>query len=212
MKNIEILFAEFGGKFSPDVENVRKYFPEAAVEVYGPELEDMFPDNHDAHWGNYMNDYWKVKKLLQSEADIAICMDADTRIVSENVKAIIPLVSRFGLCLPANPRKLVKIDTEIGSHSDRKLDATLGMGYAFNMTPIAFNTRDNMSRAVLTAYCEMMLKNPVRGPLAMWRAVLIGGMFPCLLPPQWCVCAEDVGIGNELILHVGHDKVREYYA
>ena len=213
MKNIEILFAEFGGKHKPDIENVKKYFPDADVSVYGPEqCHDMFEDHHDTHWGNYMNDYWKVRKLLESKADIAISLDADVRIVSERVQTIIPLVNRFGLCIPANPRGLVRVDTLIGSHSDGKLDATEGMGHAFNMTPIAFNTRDNMSRATLTAYCEMMLKNPVRGPLNMWRAVFLSGVFPCLLPVQWCVCADDVGVGNEVILHIGHDKVKEYYA
>ena len=209
---VEILFAEFGGKFKPNIENVKEYFPDAEINAYGPEqCHDMFEGHHDAHWGNYMNDYWKVRKLLESEADIAISFDADTKIISDNVKAIIPLVNRFGLCLPVNPRRLVKIDTEIGSHSDKRLDVTLGMGHAFNMTPIAFNTRDNISRATLTAYCEMMLGNPVRGPLNMWRAVFLSGVFPCLLPAQWCVCAEDVGIGNEVILHVGHEEVRRHY-
>jgi hypothetical protein len=85
------------------------------------------------------------------------------------------------------------------------------MGYAVNMTPIVFDTKNERARRVLTAYCESMLQNPVRGPLAMWRAIYQTGVAPCLLPPQWCVCAENVGIGNEVILHIGHSKVREFY-
>jgi len=45
----------------------------------------------------------------------------------------------------------------------------------------------------------------------MWRAVYQTEVAPYILPPQWCVCAENVGIGNEIILHIGHDKVREFY-
>jgi hypothetical protein len=56
-----------------------------------------------------------------------------------------------------------------------------------------------------------MEKNPVRGPVNMWRAVYQAGFFPCLLPSQWCVCAEDVGIEEPVILHIGHEKVRDYY-
>lgn len=205
---IDIIFAEFDGKFKPNVDNIKHFFPEANVTVNT--CPSLF-DQKSPYWGYYQNDYWKVKLLLESKADIAICFDADIKIVRDEVRTIIPLVKKFGFCLPANPRKLVKIDTEIGSHSDRQLDDTLGMAYALNMTPIAFNTKDIMARGVLDVYCDLMLSNPVRGPLNMWRAIYQVGVYPCLLPPQWCVCAEDVGIGNEIILHIGHEKVRNYY-
>jgi hypothetical protein len=211
MKKIEILFAEFGGEFKPDIDNVKKYFPEAEVNVYGSsQCRDFFEQN-TPYWGHYMNDYWKVAKLLESDADIAISLDADVKIVDERVFVLPMLAEKFGLCLPANPRKLVKIDTEIGSHSDKRLDETLGLGYAFNMTPIALDTHNSDAREILQDFCDIMIKNPVRGPLAMWRAVWKNGLFPCLLPPQWCVCAEDKGIGEEIILHKGHKVVREHY-
>lgn len=209
--NVDIIFAEFGGRFAPPIKNIEKYFPQSNVNIL---TEQQCPDifgKGRPHWGNFMNDYYKVKGLLDSKADIAICFDADIKIVSDNVKAIFPLVKRFGLCLPANPRKLVKIDTEIGSHSDNQLDETLGMAYAFNMTPIAFNTKDNFARMALETYCNFMKSNPVRGPLNMWRAIYSSYFYPCLLPPQWCVCAEDIGIGNEIILHIGHEKVKDFY-
>jgi hypothetical protein len=212
MKSIEIVFAEFGGKFSPDITNIRQFFPEANINIFTEKnVENKF-DSNSTHWGNFMNDYWKVRKLLESHSDIAISFDADIKIVSENVKAIIPLVEKFGLCLPSNPRKLVKIDTEMGSHSDGVLDETLGMGYAFNMTPIAVDTKNLEAMRVLRIFCDLMEKNPIRGTLAMWRACYQAGFFPCLLPPQWCVCGEDIGIQEPIILHVGHEKVREYYA
>jgi hypothetical protein len=211
MVKTQIIFAEFGGRFSPDVGNVRKYFRDSDIQVYGVEnCEDLFHGH--PRWGNLMNDYWKVKKLIDADGyDVAIAMDADTKIVSDRVKTIFPLVKKFGLCLPANPRKLVKVDTEIGAGSDKRLDETLGMGYAFNMTPIAVDRHNLFAMDTLKVYCDILKTMPVRGPLAMWRAVYYTGFFPCLLPPQWCVCAEDIGITNEVILHIGHDKVREIY-
>ena len=211
MESLEILFAEFNGKFKPDIDNIKHYFPEAKVSVYTESECNSLFEQESQFYGYYMNDYWKVEKLLSSEAEIAISLDADIKIVSEDIRVLLTLTKKFGLCLPANPRKLVKIDTDIGSHSDGKLDETKGLGYAFNMSPIAFNTKDTRARRILEEYCQIMIANPVRGPLAMWRAVYKLGYFPCLLPPQWCVCAEDVGIGNEIILHLGHTKVRDYY-
>lgn len=29
---------------------------------------------------------------------------------------------------------------------------------------------------------------------------------------NWCVCWPDIGCGNEIILHTGHQKVRAHYA
>lgn len=209
---VEIVFAEFGSpKFTPNIKNVKAHFPEAEIKIITDvDVTGPFIKTED-HWGHKMNDYWKVKKLIESEAEIAMSMDADMKIVSEFSRAILPLAKRFGLCLPANPRKLVKIDTEIGSHSDGQLDETLGMGYAVNMSPIIVDKSNWRAVYTLETFCRLMEINPVRGPLAMWRACYQTGFFPCLLPPQWCVCAEDVGIGSEIMLHIGHQKVREHY-
>jgi hypothetical protein len=208
---LEIVLAEFNGQFKPNIENIKKYFPEAEVNVYSNGFDGPFKKG-DERYGNRMNDYWKVRLLLSSKADIAISLDADVLIVSDKVRAITPLVNKFGLCLPANPRKLVYVDTMIGADSDRQLDDTEGMGYAMNMTPIAFNTKNLQARRVLEAYIKIMETNPVRGPLAMWRAVYQTGFYPCILPPQWCVCKSDVNVDNAIIAHIGHDIVRARYS
>ncbi len=205
---LAVVLAEFG-RPTPDLEQFRRYFPEASIQ-YHTDCPDVFEPHR--RWPWRMNDYWKVRKALDSGADIAIAFDGDMRIVSERVRSILPLAERFGLCLPANPRLLVKRDTEIGADSDGELDETGGLGFALNCTPIAINLRDE--RAVRTAetFCEIMRERPVRGPLAWWRACYRTGFSPCLLPFQWCVCQEHIGIGDEIILHVGHEKVARYYA
>ena len=46
----------------------------------------------------------------------------------------------------------------------------------------------------------------------MSKAVYRSGVSPCLLPFQWCDCAESVGCGNEIILHLGGTyRVRKHY-
>jgi hypothetical protein len=221
---IDLIFAEFG-RVNVDTDHFRQYFPEARLILY-TDVPGLFPkykefddvvtvyepfDRSHPRYGWRMCDYWQVRGMLDSKADVAIAFDADVRIVSDSVRAIIPLAQKFGLCLPANPRKLVKIDTEIGTDSDRILDESLGMGYAMNLAIMAYCQERDESTCMMNAYLDEMDKNPVRGPLAWWRAMWKTGWMPLLLPPQWCVCKEDIGIGNEIMLHIGHPEVAKHY-
>ena len=207
---LAIVLAEFG-RPAPDTTQFHRYFPDAEVQVFSDgDVPDLF-EPHPRH-GWRSNDFWKVRKLLDSGADVAISFDADMRIVSEDVRALPFLAARFGLCLPANPRCLVRVDTSIGADSDHQLDRTNGTGYAVNCSPIALSLKYPRAVQVAEAYCEYMLANPCRGPLAWWRTIWSTGFSPCLLPPQWCVCAENIGCGNEIVLHDGHDAVRHHYA
>lgn len=212
MNSVEFIFAEFGERsLTPNIGMIEKYFPSAAVTVFND--KNTVPQFETKHhrYGWRMNDYYKVKGMLESKADIAIALDADMDIVSSEVKTIIPLVNKFGLCLPANSRHLVRVDTLIGADSDKVLDETNGNGFAFNAAIMALDRINRDAVACMERYCQIMNHNPVRGPLALWRAVWDTGFYPCLLPQQWCVCELDVGIGNEIILHVGHKKVKEFY-
>ena len=68
-------------------------------------------------------------------------------------------------------------------------------------------------------YVNEMQIHPVRGPLAMWRASWKSGVNPYMLPLQWCVCPPHHGeanlllneTGNEIMIHVGHDIVKNFY-
>ncbi len=207
---IEIIFAEFGNNAVIDTGQYETYFPGSKVSIYRDgDVQDIF-EKHD-RWGWRMHDYWKVEKSLESDSEIVLAMDADMKIVSDKVKAIVPLTKAFGVCLPANPRLLVSVDTLIGADSDGKLDTTFGTGYAMNSAIISFDPANPDAREYLNCYCSLMLNTPMRAPLALWRADYETRFFPCLLPPQWCVCAKDCGIGNEIILHIGHKEVRDYY-
>lgn len=206
---LALIFAEFNRQ-RPDVNHFLHYFPEAEAQVFtDADVPNVFADH--PRWGWRMNDYWKVRKALDGGADVAISFDADMRIVSPQVRTLLDLVKAFGLCLPANPRLLVSVDTGIGADSDHELDETQGTGHAVNCSPIAINLHHKQARATAEEYCRIMLERPVRGPLAWWRAMKAAGFCGHLLPFQWCVCAEHVGIGNEIILHEGHEAVRRHY-
>lgn len=210
-KTIDFVFAEFNSKFPVPYANVRFFFPEASfIEMNQTGVKGPFDPNHP-RYGWRMNDYWQMRGLLESPADIAIALDADMQIVSHDVRTIIPLVKKFGLCLTVNPRNLVRVDTLVGADSDQKLDETNGTGYALNSALIAFDTSNARARELLKEAASQMEINPVRAPLAYWRAIYKTGFFPCLLPPQWCVCGGDEGIGNEIILHIGHESIRNHY-
>ena len=225
---IEIILAQFGsrsGNVQPSYNSFKNSFPEATFKMYSDQPQPQLPfetivlktpyDPSHPRYGHRCNDLYKAVGLLDSKADICIAVDSDMLIVlsKPGVSSLIPLTVKFGMCLPMNPRWLVKTDCMIGEDSDRVLDETGGNGFAMNMSPISFFTKCDSARGVLDRYAKQMRHNVARGPLAMWRAVWKGGDFysPYLLPPQWCVCAENCGVGDEVVLHVGHEKVSKYY-
>ena len=56
-----------------------------------------------------------------------------------------------------------------------------------------------------------METNPKRAPLQMTRAAWNTGIFPYSAPQQWGVGSGYIGCGNEIILHLGHENVQDYY-
>lgn len=215
---LAIILAEFG-KPAPDVSQYRECWPEADIQVYsGSELPHA-PQLEPAHprYGWRMNDYWKVRKMLDSGADIAMCFDGDMRIVNRVAARTLPaLTERFGICLPINPRYTVRRDfldgADVPSIPVQPESFQHSYGPGVNCSPIAINLRDLERRQLAEDYCETMLDHPMRGPLAWWVAMLNTGIVPLILPPQWCVCEKHIGCGDEIILHEGHEAVKRHYA
>lgn len=198
--HIKVTLAEFGNE-PINLSNLGRYFDNIEVIRERPEIFD------GKRKGWRMNDYWKVKQLLEHN-DVAISFDGDMHIISNKVYDIIPLTRKFGVCLPANPRYLVGIDADIGADGG---EVEIGTGYAMNCGIIALDNNNPEAVKLAEKYCEIMEKNPARGTLVWWEAMWETGITPCLLPPQWCVCKEDIGIGNEIVLHIGHEEVKSYY-
>lgn len=213
---VQLILAEFGtDRLEPTVSSVERVMPSVKLKVYNEINTPKQPYAPGSErWGNRCNDYFKIKGLLDSEAQIAIAMDADMKVVHYDFNSIVDLAERFGLCLPANPRNIVAVDGTIGADSGYEVgeDKSLGLGYAYNMAPIAFDTKNIQARTVLARYIEKMETQPCRGPLAMWRAVWESSFNPYTLPLNWCVCKESVGIKNPICVHVGHPEVEKFYA
>ena len=45
----------------------------------------------------------------------------------------------------------------------------------------------------------------------MTRAAWNTGIYPYSMPQQWGVGSGYIGCKNEIILHVGHENVQDYY-
>lgn len=221
---ITLVFAQFGKRadnLNPSLDSFKKHFPDSKcvlysdvdVKIEGVETKVVNPpyDKNHKRYGHRCNDLYKAVGLLEASTEYAIALDSDMLIVSDQVKTLLPLTKGFDLCLPVNPRFMVKVDSGCGEDSDKKLDETEGSGLITNMSPISFYTSSSKFQVLLAFYKSEMLNNVVRGPIAMWRAIWRKQLFPCILPPQWCVCAEHCGVGNEIILHYGHHQVRRHY-
>jgi hypothetical protein len=208
---IAVILAEFG-KPAPDVSQYRECWPEADIQIYGDADVPRIPQFEGPRYGWRANDYFKVQKCLEAGADVAISFDGDMRIVDfHGMRSLPGLAERFGVCLPLNPRYLVKKDFTDGADVEGCIDQSLWYGPSVNCSPIAINLNDERATYLASTYCMRMLMNPQRGPLNWWDAMLATGIAPLILPPQWCVCERHIGIGGEICLHFGHQSVKRHY-
>ncbi len=234
--SVEFCFAEFGknrvnaggGSFSdsnrlnPTYDSLKKYFPQAKFTVYTDcpeEFQHMniitvaspIPDKDHPRFLYRTADYFKFIALTNSDADFCCVMDSDMMVVSPEIYSLLYLTRTFGTCTASNPRNLLKRDMAISFDSVAVSDNSLGNGHSFNQSPMTLWKDYSPGKIFYSKCAEIMLNEPSRASLVMWKAARELGYAPYLLPAEWCVCAEDIGIGNEIILHAGHTAVQKYY-
>ena len=243
--NVEFIFSEFGlrttanqpGGFTdefrldPTYSSVKQFFPDAKLTLYTDREElatnysdvevrlvdiDNSPFTKSNHrWGWHCCDYYEAKGLLNSDADIAISVDSDLMFVSDEVKTLLPITDKFGLCVPTNERQMVKVDGihTRGNDGDYYIDEDESRGncLTYDLWWASFCTRKKRGRVWLEEFCRLMETNPKRAPLQMSRATWNTGIYPYSMPQQWGVGSGYIGCGNEIILHVGHDNVQDHY-
>ncbi len=243
--NVEFIFSEFGlrttanqpGGFTdefrldPTYSSVKQFFPESKLTLYTDreELANNYSDvevrlvdidnspftksNH--RWGWHCCDYYEAKGLLNSDADIAISVDSDLMFVSDEVKTLLPITDKFGLCVPTNERQMVKVDGihTRGNDGDYYIDEDESRGncLTYDLWWASFCTRKKRGRFWLEEFCRLMETNPKRAPLQMSRATWNTGIHPYSMPQQWGVGSGYIGCGNEIILHAGHTNVQDHY-
>ena len=243
--NVEFIFSEFGlrttanqpGGFTdefrldPTYSSVKQFFPESKLTLYTDreELANNYSDvevrlvdidnspftksNH--RWGWHCCDYYEAKGLLNSDADIAISVDSDLMFVSDEVRTLLPITDKFGICVPTNERQMVKIDGihTRGNDGDYYIDEDESRGncLTYDLWWASFCTRKKRGRLWLEEFCRLMETNPKRAPLQMSRATWNTGIHPYSMPQQWGVGSGYIGCGNEIILHAGHTNVQDHY-
>lgn len=215
---LEVCFAEFGPKaVEPDLKHFREVWPDATFYVSHegntPAVPELQPDSPYYHIRRH--NYFQAVRMLESPADVVIALDCDMRAVDIEAARLLPdLAKRFGICAPANPRRILRVDIAKGADSDRVQVPFAGIGMPVNCSPIAFARKARVDGAHLLTVLRMkehLLANPNRGTVSWVRAEAASGFPIYKLPLQWCVCQEDVGIGNEIMLHIGHGRVQEFY-
>lgn len=209
---VSLHFSEYKSDLRPDVAHWLHYFPGAAVHVLTeadmPEVQEIDPAH--PRYGMRRRNLEQIRQMLRSTADVAIALDSDMRIVNDLARDLPGLAMKFGLCVPANPRELIQVDTERGVDSDGLFDGGRG-GMAVNYSPMAFATGNHGARQLLEAAEFAMLKRPTRGTLLIPHAEWRTGLHAYRLPRQWCVCQEDVNIASPIMLHTGHERVRKFF-
>jgi hypothetical protein len=135
--------------------------------------------------------------------------------VSDEVKTLLPITDKFGLCVPTNERQMVKVDGihTRGNDGDYYIDEDESRGncLTYDLWWASFCTRKKRGRVWLEEFCRLMETNPKRAPLQMSRATWNTGIYPYSMPQQWGVGSGYIGCGNEIILHVGHTNVQDHY-
>ncbi len=236
--SIEFIFSEFneervnaGGadlshqlRLDPSLSTLKKYFPTAKYTVYSdfdlkiegvnlkkiesPVLQDKKAlKRHFYH----LADYYKFRGMLDSEADIAISIDSDMYILNENIYTLIYLTEKFGFCVPNSSAQSMNFEVETSLDTIPVTDESKGFGTTSNITPMTLSKKSEAGKLFFTKCCEIMEKEPSRASIVMWKAAWDSGFYPYVLPKEFCVCRGNEGLGNEVILHVGHPSVAEFY-
>jgi len=234
--SIEFLFCEFGkervnaggsslderNRLEPSLSTIRQFFPNAKFTVYSDfdleiegvdlkKVESPIPEKEHPRYLYRTADYFKFKSLAESQADFRCVVDSDMFVVSSNIYRLLYLTKIFGFCAPYNPRNLLKRDMENSLDAGKITDESNGFGHSYNQSPMTLWKDSEKGKAFFEKCCEIMIKEPSRASLVMWKAAVETHSSPYLLPAEFCVCGDDVGIGNEVILHVGHTQVADYY-
>lgn len=235
--SMEFCFSEFGknrvnaggGEFNgnrldPSLSTLKRFFPNAKYTVYsdfelevpGVNLKQIITspikkdEEHPRHFYRTA-DYFKFKSLLDSEADFKCAVDTDMFVVSKEIYRLVFLTQIFGACAPYNTRNLLKRDMETSLDTLKISDLSNGFGHSYNQSPMTLWKDSGSGKKFYEACCNWMIKEPSRASRVMWNAAKETGFSPYLLPSEFCVCDGDEGIGNEVLLHVGHPSVAKYY-
>lgn len=235
--SMEFIFAEFGenrsnaggaklegfSRLDPTLSSLRKYFPNALYTVYtdfdlhipGVQTKRVTSPvkntDNNPRFGHRSSVYFRFLGLLESDADFKCSIDTDMYATSEDIISLITLTEKFGFCVPHNVRQLLRQDMQLSLDTRDISDASRGLGYSYNQSPMTLWKKDPRGVKYFEYATSLMKDDPARGSFIMWKAAWETGIYPYVLPRQFCVCVGDQGCGDEVLLHLGHPQVELYY-
>lgn len=238
-KRIEFFFLELGeervnaggndnlgkhNRLDPSYTTLKNYFPNAKFIVYadfdlnveGVELRripDEILNKFEPHPRRLyrITNYMKFFALTHSQADISICIDTDMFVVSDNIYKLIKLTDKFGFCVPESSGLSMNYEVRTSLDTYPITDDSGGFGTAVNITPLTLKKSDERGMKYYTAAMHAIARKGSRASIAMWTAAWETGCYPYMIPKEFCLCRGSEGVGNEVILHVGHKSVADYY-
>lgn len=234
--SMEFIFTEFGenrinaggaqlsneNRLEPSLSSIRKYFPKARITVFTDfdlkiegvttkRVQSPVVDKNNPRYGYRTSVYFRFLALLESTADFKCAIDSDMYFVNNHVLSLTTLTKKFGFCVPYNVRQLLNLDMRVSLDTQPINDFSLGNGHSYNQSPMTLWKNDERGHIYYKKCMELMKNDPSRGSLVMWKAAWETGVYPYVLPKQFCVCDGDEGCGDEIILHLGHPSVSKYY-
>jgi hypothetical protein len=219
--------------FEPAYSSIRKLYPEAIVHIYTDldvvnnfekenikitKITSIFNCAHP-RYGWRSSDYYRIYGLLKSKSRVAIYLDSDLKIISNDFKVLEIFTKNYGMAIASNPRLMNISDYEFGSDVDKENpinDPTKGLGYSFATGLISLDTTNQQARNALQKILINMEDKPQRLPVVLYHGFFQEKFIPYLLTPQWCICSPKVLNGRHLfdypiVLHVDHKDVLTAY-
>jgi hypothetical protein len=215
------------GRLEPAYSAFKKYFPDSQFIIYTDNkeyingyakdviLQEVSPifKKERKRWGWECNDFYKVLGLYDitssTKEAVAIAIDSDLVPVSEEVKLLPSIIEKFELTAPLNPRYITRLDNHIGGGGKAQLDFDLGI--VTNSVPLGALGYCMKNIKFFYTCLNIIRQCPTRLPVVMAKAAWDTGIYPYVLPPQWCVCSEHAALPYKIILHVGHNNIYDLY-
>lgn len=170
---------------------------------------------------NRNSSYFRIKALLDSEADNTLYIDNDIFPVHKGFLEGFKICHHYGLSMVQNPRDFIKTyegnigDLDIGADVlDYDKQSCSKMPYymaSYNMGVMFHSKNDEKGTRFLESLLDEQQTNPSRGQAGLYRTMWKEKYSPYCLPVNWLVCRRHEGIANPLSLHVGHKNILSWW-
>lgn len=192
--------------FDRDTEPIENHLSFTSYPVYV--YKDLKPVHTGIRAGYRNSNYWRIQKTMDllNEYESVCYLDNDMRVVNKGFWDGFALAEKFGFCVPMNPRAFVKTDSDKGV--DAQTIPAVPHGTAWN-NAVVFASKRGLP--FMKAILDENINRPQRGPMTMWEAAWKTGLFPYILPYEYCVCMPQFWIEDPLCLHCGSPNIREHY-